>query len=143
MKTQVKTIKANKVQPLPLNQYQGYVKKALEVGGFLRCGRLSWSIHFFEHQNEGSSATTSGWVSGSYDLNNNHFIIDLAFKLGLPIIDNREATIDEAFKFLRLPNISREDQRLSSGALDSASLKTFKALAEENNYSGMKFYNIR
>lgn len=116
-------------------------------GGHLYFGRCSWSLYIYEHKawpnDPTSTSTKTITLSGYYNINDTHEILDLCLQNNIPVIDTRHTSIEQAFETIKMPLISTKGKfSVDSQEICYVSLSTFKKVAIDRGHNFIKFYNI-
>lgn len=120
-------------------KYQNEIEKALTHGGYLDLGRCSWSFKIGEHKSETGLGTVSTTLSGYYDANRepSEDLRQRCLDAGVPVIDSRHLTLDQAFEYIKGPLIHcSKSYPAVSGDI---SLSEF---VNSKRHLGVKFFNI-
>lgn len=127
--------------------YSKEINLIKQHGGHLYFGRCSWSLHVYEHKawpNDPTCASTkTTTLSGYYNINDSHEILDLCLQNNIPVIDTRNTSIDQAMLTIKMPLISSKGKfSVDSQETCYVSLETYKKVAEDRQHDFIKFYNI-
>ena len=127
--------------------YSKEIELIKQHGGYLYFGRCSWSLHVCEHKawpnDQTSTSTKTTTLSGYYNINDTHEILDLCLQNNIPVIDTRHTSIEQAFETIKMPLISTKGKfSVDSQETGYVSLSTFKKIAIDRGHNFIKFYNI-
>lgn len=113
----------------------------LKHGGFLKLGRVMYTIYIFEHTEDGITQNLS--IQGYYGQDEGGSLKSLFENNGLPVIDARGTTFDQANKTITLPRIKAVDTYYSDGTQDAYSLQSYKKEVISRGYDFIKFSNFK
>lgn len=127
--------------------YSKEIELIKQHGGHLYFGRCSWSLHVCEHKawpnDQTSTSTITTTLSGYYNINDTHEILDLCLQNNIPVIDTRHTSMEQAFETIKMPLISTKGKfSVDSQETGYVSLSTFKKIAIDRGHNFIKFYNI-
>lgn len=88
-------------------RYQSELNDVLNFGGYLNLGRCGWSLSIGERPSATGLGTISSTLSGYYNIHDEcpENLIQRCIDLGIPVIDSRKMTLEQAFEYIKGPLI--------------------------------------